>query len=78
MEQAVIEFPMTVGTEANEVINAADDVDGCIWRKCVDAFDVADFDMLVVAAVLTHAGATRIDEFLTGKCSQSSADLVFS
>jgi hypothetical protein len=76
-QEAVVEFPVAVGAESDQIFDAADDGDRGIVGKVADGADVADFDVFVVAAVVTDAGAVGLPVDLPCDSSQCGADLIF-
>ena len=51
----MVELPMAVGAQRDEVINPADDGHGRVFGKCSDGLNVANFDVFIVAAVLAYS-----------------------
>ena len=48
----MIELPVAVGAQGDEVINAAHDGHRRIERECADSANVANLDMFIIATVL--------------------------
>ena len=77
VQQAVVEFPVTVGAQGDEVIKAADDGNQRFGWKAIDRLDMADFHVFVIAAVLADIGPAGFGVFLPGKISNLRTDLIF-
>jgi hypothetical protein len=76
-KQAVVELPMAVGAEGDQVVDPAYDGYGRIFGEGVDGADVTDFDMFVIAAVVADPGTARMFVDITGKFTSHSIDLIF-
>jgi hypothetical protein len=70
VQDAVIELPVAVGAECDEVVDAADNGNGCPWRKILDRVNMTDFDVFVVAAVLADTRAFGLFKFLTSNTTK--------
>jgi hypothetical protein len=62
----VVEFPVAIGAEGDEIFDAADDRDRGIVGEVSDGADVADFDVFIVAAVVAGSGEVRVHIGLSG------------
>lgn len=73
----MIEFPMTVGAERDQVGDVVDGGDGSFRREGFNRLDVADFDVLVITTDAADTGLAGLSEDLAGDGAHLGADLVF-